>query len=78
MHILNLILRNKRLPKEQILVILSKIEFPSILIARQRILIVLYLLSIKLLQNLANILFDTIVEIKGLLLYCFRFVMILN
>ena len=39
---------------------------------------VLYLLPISLLQNIAKTLFDTIVEIKGLLLYCFRFEMILN
>ena len=53
-------------------------EFPSILVARQRTSHVLYLLSILLLQNIANTLFDTIGEIKGLLLYCFRFEMILN
>ena len=34
--------------------------------------------SITLLQNIANTLFDTIGEIKGPLLYCFRFEMILN
>ena len=39
---------------------------------------VLYLLSITLLQNTANTLFDTIREIKGPLLYCFRFENILN
>ena len=39
---------------------------------------VLYLLPIALLQNIANTLFDTIGEIKGPLLYCFRFEMILN
>ena len=39
---------------------------------------VLYLLSITLLQNIANTLFDTIGEIKGPLLYCFRFKIILN
>ena len=39
---------------------------------------VLYLLSIALLQNIANTLFDTIGEIKGPLLYCFRLEMILN
>ena len=44
---------------------------PSILVARQRILHVLYLLSIILLQNTANTLFDTIGETKGPLLYCF-------
>ena len=39
---------------------------------------VLYLLSITLLQNIANTLFDIIGEIKCPLLYCFRFEMILN
>ena len=39
---------------------------------------VFYLLSITLLQNIANTLFDTIGEIKGPLLYCFRLEMILN
>ena len=39
---------------------------------------VLYLLSISRLQIKANTLFDTIGEIKGLLLYYFRFEMILN
>ena len=39
---------------------------------------VLYLLPIALLQNIANILFDAIGEIKGPFLYCFRFEMILN
>ena len=39
--------------------------FPSILVARQRALHVMYLLSIKLLQNIANTLFDTNDEIKG-------------
>ena len=53
-------------------------EFPSILVARQRTSHVLNLLSISLLQNIANTLFDTIGEIKGPLLYCFRFEMILN
>ena len=53
-------------------------EFPSILVARQRTSHVLYLLSILLLQNIANTLFDTISEIKGPLLNCFRFEMILN
>ena len=53
-------------------------EFPSILVARQQTLQVLYLLSITLLQNIAYTLFDTIGEIKGPLLYCFRFEMILN
>ena len=55
-----------------------QLEFPSILVARQRPLHVLYLQSITLLQNIANTLFDTIGEIKGPLLYCFRFEMILN
>ena len=53
-------------------------EFPSILVARQRTTHVLHLLSISLLQNIANTLFDTIDEIKGPLLYCFRFEMIFN
>ena len=53
-------------------------EFPSILVARQRTSHVLYLLSISLLQNIANTLFDTIGEIKCPLLYFFRFEMILN
>ena len=39
---------------------------------------VLYILSITLLQNIANSLFDNVGEIKGLFLYCFRFEMILN
>ena len=77
MHILN-IPSNKRLPLQQNLVFLLKMEFPSILVARQRISHVLYLLSISLLQNFANTLFDTIGEIKGLLFYFFRFEMILN
>ena len=55
-----------------------KMEFPSILVARQRTSHVLYLPSISLLQNIAYTLFDTIGEIKGPLLYCFRFEMILN
>ena len=53
-------------------------EFTSILVARQRTSHVLYLLSISHLQNIAYTLFDTIGEIKGPLLYCFRFEMILN
>ena len=53
-------------------------EFPSILVARQRTSHVLYLPSISLFQNIANTLFDTIGEIKGPLLYCFRFEMISN
>ena len=48
------------------------------LVARQRTLHVLYLLSIKLRLNIANTLFDTIREIKGPLLYCFRFDMVFN
>ena len=36
------------------------------------------ILSITLLQNIANTLFDTIGEIKSPLLYCFRFETILN
>ena len=77
MHILS-IPSNKRLPNQQNLVFLLKMEFPFILVARQRTWHVLYLLSISLLQNIANTLFDTIREIKGPLLYCFRFEMILN
>ena len=38
----------------------------------------MYLISITLLQNIANTLFDTIGEINGMLLYCFRFEIILN
>ena len=57
---------------------LSKIEFPSILVARQRTLHVLYIISVKLLQNIAKTLFGTTGEINGPLLYCFRFEMILN
>ena len=56
---------------------LSKIEFPSILVARERTLHVLYIISIKLL-NITYILFDTTSKIKGSLLCCFRFEMILN
>ena len=52
-------------------------EFPLILVARQRTSHVMYLLSISLLQNIANTLFDTIGEIKGPLLFCFIFEMIL-
>ena len=58
--------------------VLVKKEFPSILVARQRKLHVLYLLSITRLLNIANTLFDTIGDIKGPLLYCFRFEMTLN
>ena len=57
---------------------LSKIEFPSILVARQRALHVMHLLSITPLQNIANTLLNTIGEIKGMLLYCLRFELILN
>ena len=57
---------------------LLKMEFPSILVARQRTSQILYLLSISLLQNIVNTMFDTIGKIKGPLLYCFRFEMILN
>ena len=53
-------------------------EFPSILVARKRSSHVLYLPSISLLQNIANTLFEIIGEIKGPLLYCFRFETILN
>ena len=55
-------------------------EFLSILVARQRTTHVLYLISIFILQNIANTLFDTIGELKGPLnlLYCFRLEMILN
>ena len=77
MHILN-IPRNKQLLWQQNLLFLLKMEFPSILVARQRTSHVLYFPSISLLQNIANKLFDTIGEIKGPLLYCFRFEMILN
>ena len=57
---------------------LSKIEYPSILVAKQRTLHVLCLLSIKLIQNIGNTLFNIIVKMKGPLLYCFRFEMIFN
>ena len=57
---------------------LSKIEFSSISVAKQRTLHVLYLLSITFLQNIAYTLFDTIGKIKGPLFYGFRFEMILN
>ena len=53
-------------------------EFSSILVARQRTSHILYLLSISLLQNIANTLLNTLGEIKGPLLYCFRFEMILD
>ena len=77
MHILN-IPRNNWLPLQQNPVFQLKIEFPSILVARQRTLHVLYLLSITLHQNIAKTLFDTIREIIGPLLYCCRFELILN
>ena len=53
-------------------------EFTSILVARLRTSHLLYLLSISHLQNIAYTLFDTIGEMKGSLLYGFRFEMILN
>ena len=54
-------------------------KITSILVARQRTLPVLNLLSIALLQNIANTLFATTGVIIGCpLLYCFRFEMILN
>ena len=53
-------------------------EFPSILVAKQRKWHALYLPSITLVQNIANTLFDTIGGIKGLLLYYIRFEMILH
>ena len=57
---------------------LSKIEFPSILVARQRIphVSTIYFTS----SNIASTLFDTIDKMKGPLLYiyCFRFEIILN
>ena len=53
-------------------------EFPSILVAKQRKWHALYLPSITLLQNIANTLFDTIGGIKGPLLYHIRFEMILH
>ena len=77
MHILN-IPRHKWLPLQQNLAVLLKMKFPSILVARQRTSHVLYLLSISLLQNIANTLSDTIGEIKGPLLSCFSFKTILN
>ena len=56
----------------------QKQKFPSILVARQRTSSVLYLLSITLLQNITDTLFETNCEIKGQLLYCIRFEMILK
>ena len=50
---------------KQNLVFLLKMEFPLILVARQRTSHVLFLLSLSLLQNIVNTLFDTIGEIKG-------------
>ena len=59
MHILN-ILMNKRLPLQQHQPIFVKIEFPPILVARQRILHMSNFVSITLHQNIANTLFATI------------------
>ena len=56
--------------------ILVEIGISAISVARQRTLHVLYLLSLTLRQNIANTLFDTTGEIKGPLLYCFRFEMV--
>ena len=67
MHILN-IPRNKRLPLQQYLIFLLKLEFLSLLVASQRTLHVLHLLSITLLHNIANTLFDTIGEIKSVVI----------
>ena len=51
--------------------VLSKIEFPSIFVARQWTLYVLCFLSITLLQNkVLNTLSDAIGETKGPFLYC--------
>ena len=77
MHILN-IPRNSNSIATKSGVFLLKMEFPSILVSRQRTSHVLYLLSIMLLQNIANTLFDTIGEIKCPLSHCFRFEMVLN
>ena len=77
MHILNIPM-NKGCHSNKIWYISKNCYFPSNLVARQRTLHVLYILSITLLQNNANTLFDTTGEIKGRLLYCFRFEMILN
>ena len=74
MTILN-ISRNERLPKQHIWCFCYKWNFhPFWLLGNEHR---MYLLSISLLQNTANTLFDTICEIKGPLLYCFRFEMIL-
>ena len=70
--------RNKRCHSNKIWCFVKKKEFQSILVARQRTTHVLYLLSISFLQNIASTLLDTIGEIKGQLLYSFRFEMILN
>ena len=70
--------RNIWLPWQQNLVFLLKMEFPPILVARQRTTHVLHLLSNSLLQNIAKTLFNTIGEIKSPLLYCYRFEMILH
>ena len=58
--------------------IFLKNGIPSSLVARQQTSHILYLLSISLLQNIANTLFDTIGEMIGPLLYCFRIEMIFN
>ena len=58
--------------------IFAKIKIPSILVARQRTSHVLNLLSIAILQNIANTLFASTGVRKGMLLYCFRFELILN
>ena len=76
MHVLNII-GNKMFSKQQNLVFCQR-NYPSILVARQRTLQALHLTSIKLLRNIANKLFGTNGEIKGPLLYCFRFEKILN
>ena len=62
MHILNN-LRNKRLPQQPGVFVKNRISID--LVARQGTLHVLYLFSITLHQNIANTLFDTIVEIKA-------------
>ena len=56
----------------------SEYAISKIMQARKRTSRVLYILSISLLQNIANTLFDTTGEIKGQLLYYIRFEMILN
>ena len=77
MHIFNII-KNEMAAIATKSGVFVKIEFPTILVARQRALHVMYLLSITLLQNIDNTLFDTVGEIKGMLLYCFKFEMIFN